>query len=140
MPRLTRKPLTTTRSTSKSFRSGLEERIAQDLIEAGIYFAYEDRVIHYTKPEKVARYTPDFELDNGIIIEAKGRFLTQDRQKHLLVKAQHPEHDIRFVFSRSKERISKKSKTTYADWCTRHGFLFADEKIPDEWFEEPKHV
>lgn len=139
MPRITRKPVTTrTTSTSNGFRSGLEERIAQDLLEAGVDFTYEDQVIRYEKPAKVARYTPDFVLENGIIIEAKGRFLTADRQKHLLVQKQHPNLDIRFVFSRSKERISKKSKTTYADWCTKHGFLFADEKIPDSWLKEKK--
>lgn len=137
MPRITRKPTNTTRSTSNGFRSGLEERLAQELLEAGIDFTYEDQVIHYVKPEKVARYTPDFVLQNGIIIEAKGRYLTQDRQKHLLIKKQHPDLDIRFVFSRSKERISKKSKTTYADWCDRHGFLYADESIPEEWIKEP---
>jgi hypothetical protein len=129
---ITKRPVTTT-LTSKGFRSGLEERIAQDLLDAGIGFTYEDQVIEYLKPAKIARYTPDFVLENGIIIEVKGRFLTADRQKHLLVKKQHPELDIRFVFSRSKERISKKSKTTYADWCTKHGFRFSDEKIPQEW-------
>ncbi len=136
MPRITRKPAATTRTTSNGFRSGLEERIAQDLLEAGVEFTYEDQVIRYEKPCKVARYTPDFVLENGIIIEAKGRFLTADRQKHLLVQKQHPELDIRFVFSRSKERISKKSKTTYAAWCEKHGFKFADEKIPDDWLKE----
>ena len=139
MPRITRKP-TTTRSISKNgFRSGLEERIAQDLLEAGVNFPYEDQVISYQKPAKIARYTPDFVLENGIIIEVKGRFLTADRQKHLLVKKQHPDLDIRFVFSRSKEKISKKSKTTYADWCTKNGFTFADEKIPEAWIRERKN-
>lgn len=137
MARLNRRP-TTTNSISKGFRSGLEERIAQELLEAGISFTYEDRVIQYNKPAKIARYTPDFELENGIVIETKGRFLTADRQKHLLVKQQHPDIDIRFVFSRSKERISKQSKTTYADWCTKNGFMFADANIPDEWLKEPK--
>lgn len=128
----------TTLSISKGFRSGLEERIAQELLEAGVAFTYEDRVIEYLKPAKISRYTPDFELENGIVIESKGRFLTADRQKHLLVQKQHPEIDIRFVFSRSKERISKKSKTTYADWCTKHGFKFADTSIPEAWLKEPK--
>lgn len=137
MARLTKKPTATT-STSNGFRSGLEERIAQELLEAGVGFTYEDRVIEYLKPAKVARYTPDFVLENGIIVETKGRFLTADRQKHLLIKKQHPELDIRFVFSRSKERISKQSKTTYADWCTKHGFIFADANIPEEWLQE-KH-
>lgn len=135
MVRLTKKPTATT-STSNGFRSGLEERIAQELLEAGVGFTYEDRVIEYLKPAKVARYTPDFVLENGIIVESKGRFLTADRQKHLLIKKQHPELDIRFVFSRSKERISKKSKTSYADWCEKHGFKYADSSIPEEWLQE----
>ena len=44
-------------------------------------------------------YTPDFLLPNGIIIETKGRFTPEDRRKHLLIKKQHPDLDIRFVFS-----------------------------------------
>jgi hypothetical protein len=103
---------------------------------AGVAYTYEDQVIEYLKPAKIARYTPDFVLGNGIIIEVKGRFLTADRQKHLLVKQQFPDFDIRFVFSRSKERISKKSKTTYAMWCEKHGFQFADEMIPNSWIKE----
>ena len=103
-------------------------------------YTYEDQVIEYLKPAKIARYTPDFVLENGIIIEVKGRFLTADRQKHLLVRKQRPDLDIRFVFSRSKERISKKSSTTYAAWCEKHGFLFADESIPETWLKESPHV
>lgn len=125
---------------SKGFRSGLEERISAELDQAGVGYTYEDQVIHYEKPQKVARYTPDFVLENGIIIETKGRFLTADRQKHLLVQKQHPEFDIRFVFSSSKQRISKKSKTTYANWCEKHGFMYADHSIPEEWLKETKDV
>lgn len=125
---------------SKGFRSGLEERIAQELTELGVGYTYEEEVIEYLKPARVSKYTPDFVLENGIIIETKGRFLTADRQKHLLVKKQHPDKDIRFVFSRSKTKISKQSKTTYADWCEKNGFLYADLTIPDEWLKEVKHV
>lgn len=122
--------------TSNGFRSGLEQKIAESLDKAGVSYTYEDQVIEYLKPAKIAKYTPDFVLENGIIIEVKGRFLTADRQKHLLVRKQRPDLDIRFVFSRSKERISKKSKTTYAMWCEKHGFLYADETIPQEWLQE----
>lgn len=138
MARLTRRPTARSLTTSNGFRSGLEERIAQDLLDRGVGFTYEDRVVQYIKPQKPARYTPDFNLENGIIIEVKGRFLTEDRQKHLLIKQQHPELDIRFVFSNSRQRISKKSKTTYADWCTKHNFQFADETIPEQWVKEQK--
>lgn len=122
---------------ANGYRSGLEETIASDLAAAGIAYGYEDRVISYSKPARVSKYTPDFNLPNGIIIETKGRFLTADRQKHLLVKAQHPELDIRFVFSNSRQRISKQSTTTYAHWCERHGFQYADKKIPASWLKEP---
>jgi hypothetical protein len=88
------------------------------------------------KPEKKAKYTPDFLLPNGIIVETKGRFLTEDRQKHLLIQAQHPELDIRFVFSNSRARISKASSTTYAMWCEKHGFRYADKLIPQAWLME----
>jgi hypothetical protein len=68
----------------------------------------------YITPATPHKYCPDFRLPNGIYIETKGRFETADRKKHLLIKEQHPELDIRFVFTRSKSTISKTSKTTYA--------------------------
>lgn len=119
------------------FRSGLEERIASELRDAiGAAVPYEDTVINYTKPEKKAKYTPDFRLPNGIIVETKGRFVTADRQKHLLVKDQHPELDIRFVFSNPNARISKQSATTYAAWCEKHGFKYAKGSVPLAWIAE----
>lgn len=140
MLRLSRRPTTAKKtSISKGFRSGLEETISQQLLEAGVPFKYEERRIEYLKPAKVARYTPDFELENGIIVETKGRFLTADRQKHLLIQKQHPDLDIRFVFSNSRQRLSKKSKTTYAMWCEKYGFQYADGTIPEAWIKESKH-
>lgn len=124
------------RAIAEGYRSGLEESTAEYLTVRGIPFKYEDLVIAYTEPQKSRKYTPDYELPNGIIIETKGRFLTADRQKHLLVKQQHPELDIRFVFSNAKAKLSKISKTTYADWCTKNGFMFANKVIPEEWLSE----
>jgi hypothetical protein len=62
--------------------------------------------------------------------------MPDDRQKHLLIKQQHPEYDIRFVFSNSKSKLNKESKTTYADWCNKHGFQYADKLIPVDWLKE----
>lgn len=118
----------------EGFRSGLEVQIAAQLRAAGIDPCYESIKIAYTKPESRHKYTPDFALGK-VIVESKGRFLVADRQKHLHIKAQHPDLDIRFVFTRSKTPISKGSKTTYADWCTTHGFKFADKLIPKDWLE-----
>lgn len=118
------------------FRSGLERAVAAQLEEAGIDAAYESFRIEYIKPERTAKYTPDWQLPNGIIIETKGRFVTEDWQKHLLVKAQHPDLDVRFVFSNPQARISKTSATSYAMWCEKNGFKYAAKLIPEEWLRE----
>lgn len=115
------------------FRSGLEMDISESLKNQGIDGEYEQHVITYIKPATNHKYHPDFRLPNGIYVETKGRFLTDDRKKHLLIKEQHPELDIRFLFQNSKTKISKASKTTYADWCEKHGFLYADKIIPEDW-------
>jgi len=121
------------------FRSGLEDKIADSLTTQGIPFEYEQLVINYIQPSKARKYTPDFVLlENDIIIESKGRFMTADRQKHLMIKEQYPELDIRFVFSNSKARLSKISQTTYGDWCSKHGFLYADKEIPVSWLNETR--
>ena len=99
--------------TSK-FKSKLEEDFNNFLIKQKIKFGYEDYKVSYLKPEKLSKYTPDFNcpaIDTfKIIFETKGQFLTSDRKKHLLIKAQHPKLDIRFVFSNSKTKIGKNQK------------------------------
>jgi len=114
-----KKPLTVRQVALKhGFRSGLEDKIADSLTSLGIPFEYEKLVIGYTQPAKARKYTPDFVLlNNNIIIESKGRFITADRQKHLMIKEQYPDLDIRFVFSNSKAKLSKLSQTTYGIWC-----------------------
>jgi hypothetical protein len=121
------------------FRSGLEERVAEQLDQLGIEYTYEKVKLKYIKPASQHVYTPDFVLANGIIVETKGRFLAPDRQKHILVKRHNPDLDIRFVFSNSNARISKASKTTYAMWCRKHGYQFADKTIPQEWLNERRN-
>jgi len=116
------------------FRSGLEYNNARHLEDQGYTYEYEKRKIKYQK--KVSTYLIDFELPNGIIIETKGRFVSSDRAKHLLIKEQHPKLDIRFVFSNSKSKLYKGSKNTYGDWCSKHGFLYSDKLVPLEWLEE----
>ena len=121
-----------------AYRSGLEEANAA-LLKSILKRApaYEKYFLEYTIPSRVAHYTPDFVLPNGIIIETKGRFIPEDRQKHILIKQQHPELDIRFVFTNSRQKLYKGSKTSYADWCNRYGFMYADKRVPLEWISEP---
>ena len=119
------------------YRSGLEDRISKQLKSLSVPVKYEEMKIKYAINE-VRTYTPDFELPNGIIIESKGRFVVADRKKHLLIQKQHPDLDIRFVFSNSRAKINKGSKTTYGMWCDKHGFLYADKLIPEEWIKWPQ--
>ena len=81
-------------------------------------------------------YTPDFILPNGIIVESKGRFTADDRRKHLAVKAQHPELDIRFVFTNPNSKLATGAKTSYGQWCDKHGYKYAAKLIPTEWLKE----
>lgn len=119
------------------FRSGLEEAVAKQLQENGIDPKFETVKLPFVE-HKNRNYTPDFPVTNSIIIETKGRFLTADRMKMLEVKRQYPNIDFRFVFSNSKARISKVSKTTYGKWCQNNGFKYADKHVPLEWIEEIK--
>ena len=166
--------------SSSAFRSGLEEVNAKRLRDLGIDGKFEDPndIIHYTTPATPHRYTRDFRLPNGIIIETKGIFDAADREKHLLIKAQHPHLDIRFVFTKASSRLTKSKlltpakfnawlienfkKTvgfgreerkalrsafedqsgargdTYATWCDKHGFQWAETLIPLAWVRERK--
>jgi len=119
---------------SRGYRSGLEDKIAKQLELKGVKVEYETTKIKYVVPESLHTYTADLILPNGIIIESKGRFVVADRKKHLLIQKQYPNLDIRFVFSNSKAKISKGSKTSYADWCIKNNFMYADKEIPEEWF------
>ena len=127
------------RAIREGYRSGLEDLVAKQLQAAGKPFEYEPKEgkIEYTKPTTSHKYTPDFVFKN-FIVETKGRFVTADRKRHKLIKEQHPDIDIRFVFSNSKTRISKTSKTTYGKWCELNGFKYADKLIPDSWLKEIK--
>ncbi|MGV1835211.1 hypothetical protein ACQZ6C_10655 [Rhizobium rhizogenes] len=125
------------RGIKHGYRSGLEEKLGDQIRGEGEEVLFETFKVPYLIPESVHKYTPDFMLANGIIVEGKGIFDAQDRAKHLLIKAQHPGLDIRFVFSRSKASIGNGSKTTLADWCMKFGFKYADKLIPKAWFSEP---
>ena len=122
------------------YRSGLEHSIALYLLTYKTTFDYESIKIEW-EDLTYRTYTPDFILKNGIIIETKGRFLATDRRKHIAIKQQHPKLDIRFVFSNSKTKIGKKSKTTYAKWCELKGFKYhcvysTGKLLPDDWVKE----
>ena len=117
------------------YRSSLEIALQKFFLANGVSFKYESTKIQW-EDRRFRKYTPDFILPNGIIIEAKGLFTAEDRRKHKEIKGQHPELEIRFVFENSKRRISKASKTTYADWCDKMKIKHANKEMPLEWAQE----
>jgi len=121
------------RGKRHGYRSGLEERIGNQLDSLKVKWEFEpDKIPYIGKPHT---YTPDFKI-GSIYIETKGRFLAKDRAKHLLVREQHPELDIRFVFTNPNQKLYKGAKTTYADWCIKHEFNYSRSRIPESWILE----
>ena len=120
----------------KPYRSWLEADVAHDLEEGGVQFKYENIRLLYAVPTKIRTYTPDLELDNGIIVEIKGRWTAQDRRKMGYVIEQNPDEDIRMLFA-VDNKISRNSKTRYSDWCKKRNIKYAiGKKVPMEWLYE----
>jgi len=117
------------------YRSGLEYKLSMHLDTLNYDYDYESIKIEW-EDLTYRTYTPDFILSNGIIIETKGRFIVSDRKKHLCIQKQHPKLDIRFVFTNSKNKLSKGAKSNYGQWCVKHGFKYYDRIIPEDWLKE----
>ena len=114
-----------------AFRSKLEEKVADLLSNLGVSYEYESTKVSYITQHT---YTPDFCLANGVWLESKGYWDAKDRKKVLSVIKQNPDIDLRMVFQAPYNTISKKSKTTYAQWCERHGIKWSSyAAIPIEW-------
>lgn len=135
------------------FRSALESETAKQLDEAGIDWSYETEKVAYEIPARTASYTPDFVIPGtNIVLEGKGHFgmgavfkgrfvamqanSAQARQKFALLKEQHPDLDIRFIFSNARAPIYKGSPTSHGAWALTHGFKFCQKTIPDSWLKE----
>ncbi len=133
-----------------TYRSQLEAKIADNLLERGVAYEYEAYTYTYTLRaykhlcdscgtndiSKVGSYLTDFYLPStGIYVEAKGRFTGGDRRKMEAMVKQHPELDIRMLFP-SDNWISKKHAKRYSGWCESKGIKYAiGTRIPEEWCE-----
>ena len=114
-----------------NFRSKLEENIANLLEGLGVSYEYETQKVSYVIQHN---YTPDFVLPNHTYLECKGYWDAKDRRKIKQVKKDNPDMDLRMVFQSPYNTISKKSKTTYAQWCERHGIPWTHyHDIPLDW-------
>jgi len=121
-----------TTKTSKKYRSGLEEKVAADLIKRGIDFQYEHERIPYIVERK---YLPDFQLPNGVYIEAKGFFRDEDCRKMKLLKKQYPDKEFRFLFQNNNTKVQSK-RFTNAQWCEKYDFQYCEGRVPEAWLKE----
>lgn len=122
--------------TKPKFRSGYEKRVYENIPDNQRGFVdYEPQtpVIAYNTP---ARYIPDLRLPGDIFVECKGYFDGRARAKMLRVKKQNPNLDIRMLFQRANNRISKSPNSlTYWQWAEKHNFPWSEgECIPEEWW------
>jgi hypothetical protein len=131
-------------------RSRFERRIAKELKDAGCKYEYEAIQLEYEEPlrrnnatcgecgskdlRRTGWYTPDFLLENGLILETKGRFTAADRRKMLAVTTQHPDERIVMLFMRDN-KIHKNSSTHYSDWCMDNDIEYAIGHPLKEWLK-----
>jgi len=130
------KALREAKNKIRPYKSKFEYNIANNMKERGHRVRYEEVKLKYVVPASDHTYTPDFILDNGIIVEAKGHLDHKTRKKMLCVAESNPDLDIRFLFMNAFNKIYKGSPTTYAEWAAKHGFKWANKEIPEAWFNE----
>lgn len=119
----------------RKYRSQLEKTIAKLLSTKGVSYEYESLYLAYQLP--ISRYLPDFIFTSKhLILEVKGRFVLDDRRKHIALKEQQPDWEVRFIFSNAHAKLYKGGKMTYGGWCEKHGFKYCHREIPKEWLED----
>lgn len=115
------------------YKSGFERNVATNLAVRKIKFSYEPLKVPYILS---CEYNPDFYFPgHGFYVETKGKLMSEERRKHLAVKKQHPELDLRFCFMEAHKKMPG-TKSTHAQWADRNGFLWCDKEIPEEWFND----
>lgn len=116
-----------------AYKSGFERSIAANLASRKVKFGYETVQLNYRLDRT---YNPDFILENGVIVEAKGLLDRDSKSKMIAVKKQHPDMDIRFLFMMGDKKVPG-SKQTHGQWATKNGFKWAEGiSIPQEWIDE----
>ena len=120
----------------KKKRSRLEESFATLLDEEGIKYDYEITKIDYIVPESKHKYLVDWTLPNGALIETKGYLSDHtERTKYILLKQQHPDMNLKFVFANPNKKCGG-MKMTHGEWATKHGFdwcSITDHEKIKEW-------
>ena len=116
------------RKSNVQFKSGLERRFAELLLKHGVKAEYESKRFEFVR---MAHYTPDWRVNDSLFIETKGYFSPRNRGDLLSFREQHPNVEIFLVFAEPRNRLTSKSRTTYAEWADRHNFRWSSiNKFP----------
>ena len=110
-------------------RSREEELVEAALAGLSQPFVYESVKLPFSLHRT---YTPDFSAE-GIHVEVKGWWPSEDRAKLKAVRLANPNEIILVVLIKPGLTISKGSKTTYAMWCEKWGINWVPyNKNPEE--------
>lgn len=125
--------------SEKKRRSKLELKFEEILKDFEVEYDYEVTKIPYTIPESKHTYTVDWTLLNGMLLETKGYLSDhQERYKYVLLKQQHPDLDLRFVFD-NPNKLCGGTKMTHAKWAEKYNFKWCGIKDVEQihsWVKE----
>ena len=107
------------------YRSYLEQRIHEK--HPNWLYEPKDLKVEYVTPHK---YQVDFvdPEEPNIYYEAKGYFRPGEARKYVMIKEQHPDIEIIFIFQQPRNRMSgakrRKDGTTMTmgEWADKRGF------------------
>ena len=123
----------------KKRRSKLELKFEEIIKEFDVAYDYEVTKIPYTIPESNHNYTVDWTFINGLLVETKGYLSDhKERYKYVLLKQQHPDLDLRFVFD-NVNKLCGGTKMTHSKWAEKYGFKYCSIKDVDQikqWVKE----
>jgi hypothetical protein len=121
------------------FKSKLEEKVWSVLKKEFPTVKYEPQRFKFIQPEVERTYIPDFKTGrNNIFIEAKGKLDLETRKKMVWFRDSNPTIRIIFLFMNPDNKITKRSKTTYAMWATDNGFEWLDFR--KDWLNAYKQL
>lgn len=127
--------------SEKKRRSKLELKFEEIIKEFDVAYDYEVTKIPYTIPESNHNYTVDWTFINGLLVETKGYLSDhKERYKYVLLKQQHPDLDLRFVFD-NPNKLCGGTKMTHSKWAEKYGFKYCSIKDVDQikqWVKEKR--
>jgi hypothetical protein len=122
-----------------SFKSKLEEKVWATLKREYPSVKYEPNKFKFIQPEIERTYIPDFKTGrSNIFLEAKGKLDLETRKKMVWFRDSNPTIRIIFLFMNPDNKITKRSKTTYAMWATDNGFEWLDFR--KDWLNAYKQL